>query len=48
MGLFKPDLFRSLAIGFVLGAVGLVAVMGGDVMRDSVVPQAVAAPAQTD
>lgn len=48
MGLFKPDLFRSLAIGFVLGALGLVAVMGGDRMSDSVVPQAVAAPAMAD
>ena len=28
MGLFRADFFRSLAAGFVLGALGLVAVMG--------------------
>ncbi|MFV0645304.1 MAG: hypothetical protein ACK5NN_12530 [Sphingomonadaceae bacterium] len=28
MGLFKPDFYRSLIIGFVLGAVGMVAFSG--------------------
>lgn len=46
MGLFKPDLYRSFAIGFALGLVGLFAVMGGgeDVVAGSMVGQAIAAP----
>jgi hypothetical protein len=43
MGLFKSDLFRSLALGFVAGAIGLVAVMGSASLSDNVVPPAVAA-----
>ena len=43
MGLFTADLYRSLAAGFVLGALGLFVVMGtGD---DGVVNHAMAAPA---
>lgn len=30
MGLFKPDLFRSLAIGFVVGAVIVFSALGID------------------
>ncbi|MDE2619170.1 MAG: hypothetical protein KGL54_03295 [Sphingomonadales bacterium] len=50
MGLFKTDLIRSFAIGFVLGAIGLAVVMGGgtDDVGGAVVPHAVAAPAQAD
>lgn len=45
MGLFKPDFYRSFAIGFALGTAVVFASLGGNTM-DSVVPQAVAAPAQ--
>jgi len=46
MGLFRADFFRSLAAGFVLGALGLVAVMGSTGgLTDTVAPPAVAAPA---
>lgn len=45
MGLFKPDFYRSFAIGFALGTVAVFASLGNTAI-DSVVPQAVAAPAQ--
>jgi hypothetical protein len=47
MGLFKPDFFRSFAIGFALGAVLVFTQMGDGAnggIADSVVPTAVAAP----
>lgn len=45
MGLFTTDLFRSFALGFVAGALGLVAVLGtgGDEAAGGMVPHAVAA-----
>ena len=44
MGLFTSDLYRSLALGFVAGALGLAVVMGGShVLSDSVAPPAHAA-----
>lgn len=46
MGLFRADFFRSLAIGFVAGAIGLTAVMGTSSLTDTVAPPAVAAPAE--
>jgi len=30
MGLFKPDLYRSFAIGFALGAVAIALIFGTD------------------
>ncbi len=30
MGLFKPDLYRAFAIGFLIGCAGLAASIGGD------------------
>lgn len=46
MGLFRSDFFRSMAAGFVLGALGLAAVMGtSGTFSDTVAPPAVAAPA---
>ena len=30
MGLFKPDLYRSFFVGFLIGAVALGASIGGD------------------
>ncbi len=47
MGLFNADLYRSLAAGFVAGALALVAVLGtGDgSISANVLPPAVAAPA---
>jgi hypothetical protein len=47
MGLFKPDLYRSFAVGFALGAVVLFASVGGSgraALVDSILPSAVAAP----
>lgn len=46
MGLFTADLYRSFAIGFALGLVGLFAVMGGgeDAVEGAVVGHAIAAP----
>lgn len=44
MGLFKADLYRSFALGFVLGAIGLVAAMSG---ASGSVSQALAAPASS-
>ena len=47
MGLFRADFFRSLAAGFVLGALGLAAVMGtSGTFSDRVAPSAIAAPAE--
>ncbi|MFC3175044.1 hypothetical protein ACFOD9_12365 [Novosphingobium bradum] len=46
MGLFRADFFRSLAAGFVLGALGLAAVMGTGGFTDTVAPPAIAAPAE--
>ena len=51
MGLFKADLYRSFAIGFVLGAAMLAAVMGSRGEQPAVgglIPAATAAPAQLD
>ena len=47
MGLFKSDLVRSLAFGFVLGAVVVFTTLGGwagKSVEHEVMPQAVAAP----
>ena len=30
MGMFKPDLFRAFAVGFLIGCAGLVATMSGE------------------
>ncbi len=49
MGLFKPDLFRSLAIGFALGAVIVFSALGVDQasnIANGVAPPAVAASAE--
>lgn len=48
MGLFKPDFYRSFAIGFALGAVVVFGTVTGtsSPFSDSVVPAAVAAPAE--
>ena len=43
MGLFTADLYRSLAAGFVLGALGLFLVLGST--DDGMVNHAMAAPA---
>lgn len=44
MGLFKPDLYRNFAIGFVLGAIVVAAQIGPD-MWQQIVPDAHAAVA---
>lgn len=44
MGLFKPDLYKSFAVGFALGA-ALIAVQVVPGMSDGLVSQAHAAPA---
>ncbi|MDE2596727.1 MAG: hypothetical protein KGL44_07620 [Sphingomonadales bacterium] len=47
MRLLKTDLFRSFAVGFVLGAIGVFATLGGwagETVGHSMVPQAIAAP----
>jgi hypothetical protein len=48
MGLFKPDLYRSFAIGFALGAVVVFGVMGGKIgsIANGVAPAAQAASAR--
>ena len=49
MGLFKPDFFRSLAIGFAVGAVIVFASLGinpGQDIVNGVVPAAEAAAAR--
>lgn len=51
MGLFNSDLYRSLAIGFVLGTLGMLGVMGASGRVDlgnKVIPVAEAAPALPD
>ncbi len=50
MGLFKPDLYRSFAIGFALGAAALVATVGfrGDSAGHGMIPTAAAAPVVID
>ncbi|MDE2435192.1 MAG: hypothetical protein KGM49_02925 [Sphingomonadales bacterium] len=50
MGLFKPDLYRSFAVGFALGAVALLATMGfgGDAPKAGVIGSAQAAPVVID
>ena len=48
MGLFKPDFYRSFAIGFALGAVVVFATVGstGSMFTGSVVTPAIAATAE--
>ena len=50
MGIFKPDLYRSFAIGFAMGAVLLGATMGlrSANIADQVIPSAQAAPTLVD
>ena len=49
MGLFKPDLYRALGLGFVLGCAALIAVMGSPFshksLAEQVIPSATAATA---
>lgn len=47
MGLFKADFYRSFAAGFVAGGLMLAVVLGAgdDPISSSVMPQAIAAPA---
>jgi hypothetical protein len=49
MGLFKPDLYRALGLGFMLGCAALVAVMGSPFshksLAEQVIPSATAATA---
>ena len=49
MGLFKPDLFRAIGFGFVLGCMALVAVLGSPFshksLAEQVIPSATAATA---
>ena len=51
MGLFKPDLYRALGLGFVLGCAALIAVLGSPFshksLAEQVVPSATAATAAT-
>lgn len=49
MGLFKPDLYRSLALGFLVGAVIVFSALGIDPSQDlaqGVAPKAEAAAAK--
>ena len=52
MGLFKPDLYRALGLGFVLGCAGLIAVMGTPFghksLAEQVIPSATAATTAPD
>lgn len=51
MGLFKPDLYRSFALGFVLGTAALVGSMAArseQGLAGQVIPVAEAAPAHPD
>ena len=41
MGLFKADLYRALAVGFLLGSLAVFASVGG--VSSAVAPQAIAA-----
>ena len=47
MGLFKPDLYRSFAVGFAIGLFALFVTMGSGeaTISANVMPHAVAAPA---
>ena len=49
MGLFKPDLYRAIGLGFVLGCAALIAVMGSPFshksLAEQVIPSATAATA---
>ena len=49
MGLFKPDLYRAIGLGFVLGCAVLIAVMGSPFshksLAEQVIPSATAATA---
>ncbi len=51
MGLFKPDLYRAIGLGFVLGCAGLIAVLGSPFshksLAEQVIPAATAAAAAT-
>lgn len=49
MGLFKPDLYRSFAVGFALGAIALFVSLNGETqsqVASKVIPTAYAATAQ--
>jgi hypothetical protein len=51
MGLFKPDLYRAFALGFLLGAAALLASMGAQSeqgLTGHVIPAAEAASAHPD
>lgn len=49
MGLFKPDLYRSFAIGFVLGTAAMGGVLwSGASSSIKMIPAAQAAPAHPD
>ena len=52
MGLFKPDLYRAVGLGFVLGCMALVAVLGSPFshksLAEQVIPSATAATAAPD
>lgn len=50
MGLFKPDLYRSFAIGFALGGLALLAAVGldGHEPKGGMISSAQAAPAVVD
>lgn len=41
MGLFKPDLYRSFAVGFLLGA-AVIALQAGPELFEQIIPQAMA------
>ena len=49
MGLFKPDLYRALGLGFFLGCAALIAVLGSPFshksLAEQVIPSAIAATA---
>ena len=49
MGLFKPDLYRAIGLGFILGCAVLIAVMGSPFshksLAEQVIPSATAATA---
>ena len=51
MGLFKPDFYRALGLGFVLGCAALIAVLGSPFshksLAEQVFPSATAATAAT-
>lgn len=51
MGLFKPDLYRSFAVGFAIGTaalLGMVGLQSGKGIQGQVIPAAQAAPALQD